>query len=1113
MKRPTNGTARRWGRAASGLGLSVALACTMALPQAIAAPSETTHLAGVAQLGVQQDDVQAQDAISWSAPTSALALDAAVLTAGAHGSATAMPDMLGINATVIPSAQVSAGDLAQAQRSDRLGVYGSDANENPNPYLYNEFYNRYAETNNLQASGDTAVWDTVGRIPSSFNEIPVTAFGYPADLALRPDLVIGTNTSVGNVYQVTMNHDTTTSINYATWGVGRTIPTQPYQYVLDIRRHTDKEDLLGTKNSDGNVYERSEFYRSGDEGFDPIAVTYDRGDTSNTTGLDCLVENVDELTWRAQLALANDATRTTRYGSVADIAIKYEQFVKATKWYILKKIDEGKIARKKVAVVTKVTKQADSATGKVSYLFGVAKFNPDGDASTLGNLRVLEAVQDTTDDVVSAYFPDAKAGTQRSSNSLTAQQLMDAGVDAIICMPSLSAAASYGTADVEEALSAAGYAPQTPGYPQIFDAKVPLGTFESLTGYNTSVEAAILVGVIQGFLYPEVVNPIDMMAYYSSSLFHLKDAYVEPFVKSQLADVSLPAGVDLSTARCDAASVKSVQALLDEGTAYYYEHKDAIDQQRPRIASSDMMDDAYGVCVTMAKVNAPTGATVTVVDEHGLPVVPDSAGRYAIDDADASTLTVSLDGYRDYTMQLTGGDVQGGTVTVSTQDMLAARTVSFDLPQGAQVQWVKNHVGTFVRAGLNGSYVLDIDDVATYSIRWDGYEDREGTIELNETTVRLSEADFELKKTATKINVPVGATLGVCDPQGKSVTPDAQGLYGLSRGITYTLTVEHPNYETYTTTVVGGENDTVSIRLGSMTEREAQTELTLNAANITASSIGTVNAPIVQKITLGPAVKTVAANAFVNCPSLQNVEFGANVQSVGASAFKGLKKLATVTFNSKLTSIGASAFEGCTALKKISIPASVKTLGASAFSGCSKLASAGVGKGVTALGKNTFKNCTSLASVTLGSGLKSIGASAFEGCAKLTRVTIPAKVTSIGAKAFSGCKKLKTVSLGRKVVTIDKQAFLNCKALASLTLPANVSTIKAQAFKGCSKLKTLTVKTKKLKKAKVKSSLSGSKVKTLVVKVGSLKDNKKYVTSYKKIFTKANCGLKVTVRR
>ncbi len=39
------------------------------------------------------------------------------------------------------------------------------------------------------------------------------------------------------------------------------------------------------------------------------------------------------------------------------------------------------------------------------------------------------------------------------------------------------------------------------------------------------------------------------------------------------------------------------------------------------------------------------------------------------------------------------------------------------------------------------------------------------------------------------------------------------------------------------------------------------------------------------------------------------------------------------------------------------------------------------------------------------------------------------------------------------------------------------------------------------------------KVNTVKVKVGKKKENKKYVKKYKKIFTKKNCGKKVTVKR
>ncbi len=111
-------------------------------------------------------------------------------------------------------------------------------------------------------------------------------------------------------------------------------------------------------------------------------------------------------------------------------------------------------------------------------------------------------------------------------------------------------------------------------------------------------------------------------------------------------------------------------------------------------------------------------------------------------------------------------------------------------------------------------------------------------------------------------------------------------------------------------------------------------------------------------------------------------------------------------------------------------------------------------------------------------------------------VTVPAsvtiegqkyKITEIGTKAFIG-KKIRTVTIGK-----------------------NVKTIKKNAFKG-SKVTKVILKTKLLTKSSVKGSLKGSKVKTVQVKIGTKKVNKTYMKKYKKIFTKANAGKKVTVK-
>lgn len=111
-------------------------------------------------------------------------------------------------------------------------------------------------------------------------------------------------------------------------------------------------------------------------------------------------------------------------------------------------------------------------------------------------------------------------------------------------------------------------------------------------------------------------------------------------------------------------------------------------------------------------------------------------------------------------------------------------------------------------------------------------------------------------------------------------------------------------------------------------------------------------------------------------------------------------------------------------------------------------------------------------------------------------VTVPATVT-IGGKSY-------------KVTQINANAFKGA-AISTVTIGKNVKVIKGNAFKG-SKAKKVILKTKLLKKSKVKGCLKSSKVTTVQVKVGSAAVNKKYVKTYKKIFTKANAGKKVTVK-
>ena len=112
-------------------------------------------------------------------------------------------------------------------------------------------------------------------------------------------------------------------------------------------------------------------------------------------------------------------------------------------------------------------------------------------------------------------------------------------------------------------------------------------------------------------------------------------------------------------------------------------------------------------------------------------------------------------------------------------------------------------------------------------------------------------------------------------------------------------------------------------------------------------------------------------------------------------------------------------------------------------------------------------------------------------------------------KSFTVPETVKYNGKTFKVVQIKAGAFTG-KNIRTVTVGANVKKIAANAFKG-SKVTRLILKTRLLKKSAVRKSLKGSRISTIKVNI-SKKQNSIYVKKYKKIFTKANAGKKVTVK-
>ena len=143
-----------------------------------------------------------------------------------------------------------------------------------------------------------------------------------------------------------------------------------------------------------------------------------------------------------------------------------------------------------------------------------------------------------------------------------------------------------------------------------------------------------------------------------------------------------------------------------------------------------------------------------------------------------------------------------------------------------------------------------------------------------------------------------------------------------------------------------------------------------------------------------------------------------------------------------------------------------------------------------------------------------------------TTIEDVAKAKTAAADKANAIKKkdgkvpVTTVTVNAKTVSakaIDKavaKAGASKEDITTIILGKKVKKIKKGAFKQYRNAKTLVVKTKKLKKSKVKKSLKGSAIQTVKVQVGKkAKVNKKYVKKYRKIFRKKNSGKKVRVIR
>jgi putative cell wall-binding protein len=341
--------------------------------------------------------------------------------------------------------------------------------------------------------------------------------------------------------------------------------------------------------------------------------------------------------------VAANTGKTTRYngGNTLKSVEDFESIVLDTQYYILKQIDADVTTRKTVAFVSSAN--SDTKT------FTLTQFLPDAmeiDNSHPG--RIAAALQNCSDDLLAVL--------NKTDKIVTPAELMLA--DYVVFTGTGSSVVSPG------------------GVPTVItdillDASISQGDIDNLkifTGLPAATgvfgsngpENAQYVPAVLGFVYNDVIDQMDLMAWYYYNIYHVKADAVQNMINVNCtnltaADGSLAAHANYNT---------DITNKFAEGKAYYNAHEQVIINRYPNLISYEGWKAKYTTALTAATATISTTVAAAPKDDGGYDYVAptvsvggknlsatndylitykDSAGRtrYAINEPGEYTATIT----------------------------------------------------------------------------------------------------------------------------------------------------------------------------------------------------------------------------------------------------------------------------------------------------------------------------------------------------------------------------------------------------------------------------------------------------------------------------------------
>lgn len=519
-----------------------------------------------------------------------------VLTTWAEAWSTSGPDYLGISNSAYfgngGNGNPKVTDANSASKTNTVGVWATAANESPNAYNWNMFYNLYANSaEGIAAGATTSDWTSVSTTTNGGADWD-TSSGVWCGFKYRPEVVWTNNNLSADQAKTYISYIKEGKYSAtATAGSGRGAVYTPGDTDSSFAVYGDSEYNPAIVSPNNNS--PYSFVNSAYELADAAQQVIDA--TASNTGL----AEGEALDWKS----VNKLPRSNRYSeTVTECATDIEQLAKGSVYYALSKIADGTVSKKKVAYVcypwnysstdrqTGTTTTVTDATQVVVAVYDYTENIGSGPMDGRASWTPLAVDQLSTANKYGEKTGGGSVSTedQAKGNSTTTYQLYYAtaddlaSCDVVYCSPNVAKSQTELQQWIETNATSETSKEKAKSLSY-------LATWPCITnGSNYTMEKLIYGAYGLDFIYPELFPSMELSSYWTSNIYHVADSSLQSAMSWIFASASLPTGVSLSNIPAN-YNDDAVRAKFAAGLSYFNTNK-TTDATIVRVLSNTALD-------------------------------------------------------------------------------------------------------------------------------------------------------------------------------------------------------------------------------------------------------------------------------------------------------------------------------------------------------------------------------------------------------------------------------------------------------------------------------------------------------------------------------------------